>query len=44
MLARRRVDDAEDRPYTVSKALRDHRSDYLHRGGKAVDQLDCSAA
>jgi hypothetical protein len=38
------VDDAEDGPYTVSKALRDHRSDYLHRGGKAVDRLDCSAA
>ena len=38
------VDDAEDGPYTVAKALRDHRSDYLHRGGKAVDRLDCSTA
>jgi integrase len=35
---------ADDGPYTVAKALRDYRSDYLHRGGKAVDRLDSSAA
>ena len=33
-----------DRPYTVADALSDYRSDYLRRGGKAVDRLDCSAA
>jgi integrase len=33
-----------DRPYTVADALVDYRSDYLRRGGKAVDRLDWSAA
>lgn len=32
-----------DRPYTVADALADYRSDYLRRGGKAVDRLDWSA-
>src|SRR5580704_8732314 len=27
-----------DRPYTVADALADYRSDYLRRGGKAVDR------
>src|SRR5215469_11680839 len=33
-----------DRPYTVSDAFADYRSDYLRRGGKAIDRLDWSAA
>jgi integrase len=32
-----------DRPYTVADALADYRTDYLRRGGKAVDRLDASA-
>jgi hypothetical protein len=33
-----------DHPYTVDDALAEYRADYLHRGGKAVDRLDASAA
>jgi integrase len=33
-----------DRPYTVADTLADYRTDYLRRGGKAVDRLDWSAA
>lgn len=36
--------DDEDGPYTVARAIADYCSDYLHRGGKAVDRLDWSAA
>jgi integrase len=35
---------ALDRPYTVADALADYRSDYLRRGGKAVDRLDASSS
>jgi integrase len=31
-----------DRAYTVADALADYRTDYLRRGGKAVDRLDWS--
>ncbi|MGH7040205.1 MAG: tyrosine-type recombinase/integrase [Stellaceae bacterium] len=36
--------DDEDGPCTVARALALYRADYLHRGGKAADRLDCSAA
>jgi hypothetical protein len=35
---------ALDRPYTIADALADYRTDYWHRGGKATDRLDWSAA
>jgi integrase len=31
-----------NRPYTVADALADYRTDYLRRGGKAVDRVDSS--
>lgn len=34
----------DDAPYTIARALADYRADYLHRGGKAADRLDASAA
>lgn len=34
----------DDGPYTVARALTDYRTAYLHRGGKAADRLDWSAA
>lgn len=36
--------DDDESPYTVARAIADYRADYLHRGGKAVDRLDWSAA
>jgi hypothetical protein len=32
------------RPYTVADALAEYRTDYVRRGGKAIDRLDWSAA
>jgi integrase len=37
-------DDDDDGPYTVARAIADYRAHYLHRGGKAADRLDWSAA